>query len=122
MKTALIEVRTDTENVRREMKENFLTAWKTGVPSDPLATFTFSSATQLFSVFTANRFALIEQLQKSGPVSIRQAARDANRDIRRVHDDVSVLLDWGIVEKDETGKIFVPFDVIHAGFDLKAAA
>lgn len=122
MKQALIQVRPDAEAAFAESIERAKQAAKTGKPSDPAATFTFSSASQLFSIITPKRWMLIEQLQKSGAVSIRQAARDADRDIRRVHDDVSVLLDWGIIEKDESGKIFVPFDIIHAGFDLKAAA
>ena len=122
MKQALIQVRPDAEAAFAESIERARNAFKTGQPSDPVATFTFSSASQLFSTITPKRWVLIEQIQKSGPVSIRQAARDADRDVRRVHDDISVLLEWGIIEKDESGKVFVPFDVIHAGFDLKAAA
>ncbi len=122
MKEALIQVRPDEATAFTESIERARAAFKTGKPSNPVATFTFSSASQLFSIITPKRWLLIEQLQNSGPVSIRQAARDAERDIRRVHDDVSVLLDWGIIEKNDAGKIFVPFDVIHAGFDLRAAA
>jgi predicted transcriptional regulator len=122
MKTAVIEVRTDTQSVLSEMKTRFLSTWNSGQPSDPLATFTFSSASQLFSVFTATRFALIEKLQQIGPTSMRGLARSLERDIHRVHDDVTVLLEWGIIEKNESGKIFVPYDVIHAAFDIRAAA
>jgi predicted transcriptional regulator len=122
MKTALVEIRTDSEAVLREMGERFIEAWNTGKPSNPIATFSFSNASQLFAVFTPKRWDLIEKLQVIGPSSIRGLTRALGRDVRRVHDDVAVLVDWGIVERDETGKVFVPYDVIHIGADVRAAA
>jgi predicted transcriptional regulator len=122
MKHALIQIRTDEDAAFQEEIEYTKRAMHTGEPSDPVATFTFSSATQLFSVFTSKRFELIEQLQKIGPSSVRGLARAVERDVRRVHDDVMVLIEWGIVTRNEAGKVLVPFDVIHAGFDLRAAA
>ncbi len=122
MKQALIQVRRDEEAAFAEAIDRAKQAMRTGIPSDPLATFTFSSAAQLFSVFTVKRFELIEHLQKIGPSSVRGLARSLGRDVRRVHDDVVVLIDWGIVERNDAGKVFVPYDVIHAGFDLRAAA
>ncbi len=95
---------------------------RTGIPSDPLATFTFSTLTQMFTIFSMKRWELIEQLQKIGPSSIRGLTRALGRDVRRVHDDVMVLIEWGIIEKNEDGKVFVPFDVIHIGVDIRAAA
>ena len=122
MKQALIQVRRDEEAAFAEAIDRAKQAMRTGIPSDPLATFTFSSAAQLFSVFTVKRFELIEHLQKIGPSIVRGLARSLGRDVRRVHDDVVVLIDWGIVERNDAGKVFVPYDVIHAGFDLRAAA
>jgi predicted transcriptional regulator len=122
MKHALIQVRMDEDAAFQEEIEYTKRAMRTGEPSDPVATFTFISATQLFSVFTSKRFELIEQLQKIGPSSVRGLARALERDVRRVHDDVMVLIEWGIVTRNEAGKVLVPFDVIHAGFDLRAAA
>jgi hypothetical protein len=39
-----------------------------------------------------------------------------------VHEDVATLIAWAIIERTEEGKICVPYDVIHAGFDLRAVA
>ncbi len=36
--------------------------------------------------------------------------------------DVASLIGWGIIERNEDGKVCVPFDVIHADFDLRAMA
>ncbi len=60
----------------------------------------------LFSVITPKRWELIEHLQKIGPSSIRGLARSVERDIKRVHDDVSALSDWGIIERAEDGKVW----------------
>ena len=122
MKTALIQVRSDAEAVLAESMERAKKAMRTGVPSDPIAIFTFSSPSQLFTVISPKRWELIEHLQKIGPSSLRGLARSLGRDIKRVHDDVSGLIDWGIIERTDDGKVWVPYDVIHADFDLRAVA
>lgn len=40
----------------------------------------------------------------------------------RLHEDVAILLDWGLVERTDDRKIVVPYGVIHADFDIRAAA
>ena len=122
MTQALIEVRSDTQAVLKEMRSDFKDAWNTGVASEPVTKITFSTLAQMFSIFSAKRWELIEQLQKIGPSSIRGLTRALGRDVRRVHDDVMVLIEWGIVEKNDDGKVLVPFDVIHIGVDIRAAA
>ncbi|WP_446651708.1 HVO_A0114 family putative DNA-binding protein [Agrobacterium cavarae] len=47
---------------------------------------------------------MIEQLQKIGPSSIRGIARAVERDVKRVHEDTSALLEWGIFEQIGDGK------------------
>ena len=122
MSRAVIEIREDEDAAFRESVKRAKLATKSGIPADPLATLTFSSSAQLFSVFTPKRWELIERLQKIGPSSVRGLARALGRDVRRVHDDVMAMIEWGIVERNEAGKVLVPFDVIHIDFDLKAAA
>jgi predicted transcriptional regulator len=122
MTQALIEVRTDTQAVLSEMRKGFAEAWNTGVASNPVTKISFSTADQLLAVFTPKRRELLALLQKKGPSSIRGLTRALERDVRRVHDDVSVLIEWGMVERDDDGKVFVPYDVIHVEFDIKAAA
>ena len=122
MKQALIEVRSDTKAVLQEMRQSFKQAWTGGGAANPITTISFSNASQLFAVFTPKRWELIEQLQRLGPSSIRGLTRELGRDVRRVHDDITVLVEWRIVERNDEGKVFVPYDVIHIGFDLKAAA
>lgn len=50
-------------------------------------------------------------------------ARELERDVKRVHEDVGELMKCaGLVARTEEGKFHVPYDVIHADFDLRAVA
>ena len=42
--------------------------------------------------------------------------------MKRVHDDVTAMIEWGLVERNDEGMVHVPFSVIHAEFDLRAVA
>jgi predicted transcriptional regulator len=75
-----------------------------------------------FSILSPRRWELIERLQALGAISLRGLARELGRDVKRVHEDVAVLLDWGLIERTDDRKIVVPYGVIHADFDLRAAA
>lgn len=120
MKQAVIRIRSDDAAVLSEAAARFVKVWKSGKPEP--AVFTFSSPAQLFGIISPKRWELIERLQGLGATSIRGLARALERDVKRVHDDVSALIDWGLVERTEEGKVHVPFDVIHAEFDLRAVA
>jgi len=122
MRRAHIQIRSDSEAFLAESLARAARAARTGETSDPVATFTFSSPAQLFSVISPKRWELIERLQKTGPSSIRALARSLERDVKRVHEDVVALADWGIIDRTDDGKIEIPFDVIHADFNLRAVA
>ena len=124
MKRAVIQIRQAPDDLAAvaDMGERFAATWKAGKALDPAATFTFSSPAQLFTILTPKRWELIEHLQKIGPSSVRGLANSLGRGIKRVHGDVTALIEWGIIEKNEAGKVFVPYDEIEADFTLKAAA
>jgi predicted transcriptional regulator len=120
MRRAIIQIRKDDEAVIAEAARGFVQAWKTG--KSKADTFTFSSPAQLFAVLTPKRWAMIERLQALGPVSLRGLARALDRDVKRAHEDAAALIEWGFIERTADRKVCVPFDVIHADFDLRAAA
>lgn len=125
MKRAVIQIRSDADEIVGidAMGRRFADAWHRGAKvADAPFILTFSSASQLFSVISPKRWELIEGLQGLGPSSIRGLARALGRDVKRVHEDVSTLMDWGLIEKNETGKVAVPFGEIEADFILKGAA
>jgi predicted transcriptional regulator len=55
------------------------------------------------------------------PVTIREAARRAGRDVKAVHGDVHALLNAGILHKTERGLIVFPFGAIRVDVMLHAA-
>jgi len=98
----------------------FIDTWRTGKSDSDL--FTFSSPAQLFSVLSPKRWDLIERLQGLGAVSLGGLARELRRDVKRVHEDAAILIQWGFIERTNDRKLVVPYSVIHADFDLRAAA
>ena len=57
----------------------------------------------------------------AGPVTIREAARRIQRDVKAVHGDVHMLLNAGILQKTVDGLVVFPFDTIRVDVMLRAA-
>ncbi len=72
----------------------------------------FEDIGQMFAVFTPKRWDLLAALRESGPVTIAELARLLKRDYKNVHNDVEKLIEWLAVEKDEQGRVFVPYSEI----------
>lgn len=119
MRKATIRIRKDANTALDEMGERFVKAWKTGKSAGD--TFQFESPAAMFRVLTPKRWDLIERLQELGPVSVRGLARELGRDVKRVHEDVQQLMSLGLVARTDS-KVHVPYDLIHADFDLRAIA
>jgi predicted transcriptional regulator len=85
------------------------------------ARISFATPELLFKLLTAKRWELIRAIAGAGPMSIREAARRVNRDVKAVHADVQTLLGGGILRKTEDGRIEFPFDAIHVDVVLHAA-
>ena len=82
--------------------------------------YCFSSAQALMRTLGGKRFDLIQALSGVGPVTIREAARRAGRDVKAVHGDVQTLLACGVLDKTDDGKIQFPYDAVHVDFMVKA--
>jgi predicted transcriptional regulator len=124
MTKALIRIRRsdDAKADLNAMGERFSRAWSDDKVCQPLAVLTFENPAQLFTVLSPKRWELVEHLQQLGPSSLRGLARSLQRDVKRVHDDVSLLMDWGLIDKNEGGLLQVPYEEIEADFVLKASA
>ncbi len=115
MKTLTLDVRDPDDSI-----EDFTHAWKTGKPQES-ARVSFSSPELVWQVFTAKRWKLIKSLCGAGPVPIREAARRAGRDVKTVHGDVTALLNAGILDRTEAGRIVFPYEAVKVEFVLHAA-
>lgn len=82
----------------------------------------FDSMAELGEVFTPKRWELVEALKQSGPLSIYALAKSLGRHYRNVHQDVSAMMEWLVIEKDDAGKVFVPWDEIAVLWPLMKRA
>lgn len=57
----------------------------------------------------------------AGEMRLRELARRLERDVKSVHRDVHALLETGLLEKTESGKIVCPFDKVRVDFTLAQA-
>ncbi len=81
----------------------------------------FASPELLFRLLTEKRWELIRAMAGAGALSIREVARRVDRDVKAVHGDVHALLNCGILQKTETGRVVFPFDAIRVDVMLHAA-
>jgi len=82
----------------------------------------FATAAQLFNELTPARLALLEVLKGLGSMSIYALAKQLGRNYSNLHADISKLLELGLVEKNEAGKVFVPWDEVQIRLTLGGAA
>lgn len=81
----------------------------------------FASVDLLWKVLTPRRWDLLKVMTGQGPMTIREAARRAGRDVKSVHGDVHALLNAGVLHRTEDGRIVFPYDAVRVEFELKAA-
>lgn len=85
------------------------------------AFITFPTVELLWKVITPKRWELLRAVAGAGPLAIREVARRVGRDVKSVHGDVSALLQAGVIERTENGRVAFPYDEIHVNFVLRAA-
>jgi len=115
MKTVTLDVRPPSDAMA-----DFTQAWKTGEPQRS-AHISFATPELLWKVLTKKRWELLKALCGAGPVSIREAARRVGRDVKAVHGDVTALLNAGVLDRIEDGRIVFPFEAVKVEFLLQAA-
>jgi predicted transcriptional regulator len=115
MKTVTLEVREPDDAMA-----DFVQSWKTG-KTQKSARIGFATPELLWKVLTAKRWELLKALCGAGPVSIREAARRVDRDVKAVHGDITALLNAGVLSRAEGGGVEFPFEAVKVEFLLEAA-
>jgi len=111
---------------RDESLEEFRRTWNAvqeGLPVLRRAGRSFSSLDVARKVLTAKRIDLLRAVRREQPDSISRLARHLGRDPRHVHDDVEVLLRYGLVTlkkgKSITGRELSAPTVPYADIELR---
>ena len=105
MKTVTIDVRPLADTLG-----DFTQTWKSGKASAPR--ISFESPELLFKVLSGKRWELLNALTGAGAMSIREAARRVERDVKAVHGDVTALLNAGVLSKTDDGMIVFPYTTL----------
>ena len=115
MKTVTLEVRDPGDSM-----VEFVQAWKSGkaAKGDRIS---FATPELLWQVLTAKRWELLKAMCGSGPLTVREAARRVERDIKAVHSVLTALLNAGVLVRTETGQVEFPYEAVKVEFLLQAA-
>ncbi|MDD5460548.1 MAG: hypothetical protein PHG00_02775 [Methylococcales bacterium] len=92
----------------KETSERFFTAWETGKPQG--AYIGFESEERLFKTLTLKRWKILKVMTGAGELAIREIARRVNRDVKDVHGDVIALINCGLLDRTNSGKVLLPYD------------
>jgi predicted transcriptional regulator len=82
----------------------------------------FASVELMWKTLAPPRWNIVEVMTGAGPMSIREVARRVGRDVKAVHGDVKKLLDNGVLDRTEDGKVIFPYDAVHVDFTITKAA
>lgn len=81
----------------------------------------FETPAQFFGQLTEKRWHIVRAAQGKGELSVRELARTVERDVKRVHEDVVILAELGLLERTESGGVVCPYTSMHIDMYLKAA-
>lgn len=82
----------------------------------------FADAANLLAEISRERLRLLQALRAAGPQSVYGLARSLARNYSNVHADVKRLLALGLIERDKTKRIFVPWSEIRIALPLESKA
>ena len=81
----------------------------------------FETPAQFFGQLSEKRWDIVRTAQGKGEMSVRELARVVDRDVKRVHDDIVILADLGLLERTEGGGVTCPYTSMHIDMYLQAA-
>ena len=101
--------------------DRFEAAWNRRAERRPVRTLhvlTLSTLPQLLRALSPARWALLEVLRRTGPLSIYELSRRLQRDYKNVHTDVTQLAALGVIERANDNRVLVPWDVLRAEWSI----
>lgn len=117
--TAKIGIKS-TDDFFKEVEQKWLTIDRGEPAPEPVTRIYFESAEALSRVITRQRHHLLQVLHANGGISIRGLAALLERDYKNVHQDVKILEDSGLIERDSKGHIIAPHEKLTIELQLAA--
>ena len=119
-----MEQRTLTITVRPTAWPGLRDAARAGFAADHyLGEFlNFETPALFFGRLTEKRWNIVRTTQGAGDIAVRELARRLGRDVKRVHADVTALIELGLLERTERGGVINPYADIHVDMHLRDAA
>ena len=81
----------------------------------------FETPAQFFRQLSEKRWDIVRAAQGRGEMSLRELARVVDRDVKRVHQDVGMLTELGLLERTDGGGVACPYTSMHIDMYLQAA-
>ena len=81
----------------------------------------FESPGHFFGQLSEKRWEIVRAAQGKGELSVRELSRAVERDVKRVHEDVVILAELGLLERTASGGVLCPYSSMHIDMYLKAA-
>ena len=104
-----------------EALERFKRVWKRserGLKQRAEVRLSFEDLPTLLTNLTPARWALLQALRRSGPLSISELARRLGRNYKNVHTDVSRLIELGLIVRRADQRVAVVWDIVAAEMRL----
>jgi predicted transcriptional regulator len=103
-----------------ELERDWVAIDKGEPPPEPVHRVYFESPEILSKVITRQRHNLLKVLHANGPVTVRALAALLQRDYKNVHQDVKILEDAGMVERDSRNHVMAPYEKLTSELPLTA--
>lgn len=116
---SVLRITSNSEQTHRQDALDRLDRWEAGEEIPHV--INFQNPSDLRALLTDRRIELLRSIMTKRPDSIRQLAERVDRDIKSVHDDLQVLVEYDIVHFEQSGRAkrpFVPYDSIEINLEI----
>ncbi len=103
-----------------ELERDWLAIDRGEKAPEPIHRIYFESAEVLSRILTRQRVALLKGLHAHGALSVRALAALLERDYKNVYQDVKILEESGLIERDSKNHVLAPYEKLTIELPLTA--